>query len=66
MPEFRVWERVDAVRLYKVEAPDEAEARRLVEEAEVDYDEQDFVEFDVFEVDELCRNGKPIKDCQCC
>jgi hypothetical protein len=53
MPEFRVWERVDAVRLYKVEAKDEAEARRLVEEAEVDYDEQDYVEFDVFEVEEV-------------
>lgn len=71
MPEFRVWERVDTIRLYKVEAPDEAEARRLVEEAEVDYDEQDFVEFVVFDVESeepqyVCRNGKPIKLCNCC
>lgn len=53
MPVFRVFERADAIRIYKVEAKDEAEAKFLVEEAEVDFYDQDFIEFDVFEIEEI-------------
>jgi len=53
MPMFKVWERVDAIRIYNVEADSATEACRMVEDAEVDYREEDFYEYNVFDVEEV-------------
>ena len=52
MPKFNVFERVDCTRLYIVEAETEEEAKRLVDEGEVDWHEADYHEFEVFDIQE--------------
>lgn len=52
MKKFNVFERVDCTRLYIVEAETEEEAKRLVDEGEVDWHEADYHDFNVFEIKE--------------
>jgi hypothetical protein len=52
MMKFNVWERVDCERLYIVEAETAEEAKRLVEEGEVDWHKADYHEFEVVDVKE--------------
>ena len=52
MKKFNVWERVDCERLYIVEAETAEEAKRLVEEGEVDWHKADYHEFEVVDVKE--------------
>lgn len=53
MPLYRVAERADAVRVYKVEADTPEEAAMVVEEGNVDFYNEMYIDFCVHEVVEV-------------